>query len=29
MGDGLKPDSPSASGVISRVVNDFTVHRRK
>lgn len=29
MGDGMKPDSPSASGVISRVVNDFTVHRRK
>jgi tagatose-6-phosphate ketose/aldose isomerase len=29
MGEGLKPDSPSASGVISRVVNDFTVHRRK
>ena len=29
MADGLKPDSPSASGVISRVVNDFTVHRRK
>jgi hypothetical protein len=24
----LKPDSPSTSGVISRVVNDFTVHRR-
>jgi tagatose-6-phosphate ketose/aldose isomerase len=29
MGDGLKPDSPSTSGVISRVVNNFTVHRRK
>jgi tagatose-6-phosphate ketose/aldose isomerase len=29
IGDGLKPDSPSTSGVISRVVNDFTVHRRK
>jgi tagatose-6-phosphate ketose/aldose isomerase len=29
MGDRLKPDSPSTSGVISRVVNDFTVHRRK
>lgn len=29
MGDGLKPDSPSASGVITRVVNGFTVHRRK
>jgi tagatose-6-phosphate ketose/aldose isomerase len=28
LGDGLKPDSPSTSGVISRVVNDFTVHRR-
>lgn len=26
--EGLKPDSPSASGVISRVVNNFTVHRR-
>lgn len=29
MGDGLKPDTPSTSGVISRVVNNFTVHRRK
>ena len=29
LGDGLKPDSPSTSGVISRVVNEFTVHRRK
>lgn len=29
MGEGLKPDSPSASGVITRVVNDFTVHRRR
>jgi tagatose-6-phosphate ketose/aldose isomerase len=29
MAEGLKPDSPSASGVISRVVNTFTVHRRK
>ncbi len=29
MDEGLKPDSPSASGVISRVVNGFTVHRRK
>lgn len=29
MAEGLKPDSPSASGVISRVVNGFTVHRRK
>jgi len=29
LGDGLKPDSPSTSGVISRVVNNFTVHRRK
>ena len=27
--EGLKPDSPSASGVISRVVNNFTVHRRQ
>ena len=29
MGDGLKPDSPSTSGVITRVVNNFAVHRRK
>jgi tagatose-6-phosphate ketose/aldose isomerase len=27
--EGLKPDAPSASGVISRVVNEFTIHRRK
>ncbi len=26
--EGLKPDAPSASGVISRVVNEFTIHRR-
>ena len=25
---GLRPDAPSASGVISRVVNEFTIHRR-
>jgi tagatose-6-phosphate ketose/aldose isomerase len=29
LGDGLMPDTPSTSGVISRVVNNFTVHRRK
>jgi len=29
IGEGMKPDSPSESGVISRVVNDFTVHRRR
>ena len=26
--EGLKPDAPSASGVISRVVNKFTIHHR-
>ena len=26
--EGLKPDAPSASGVISRVVNEFTIHHR-
>jgi tagatose-6-phosphate ketose/aldose isomerase len=28
LGDGLKPDSPSRDGVISRVVQGFTLHRR-
>jgi tagatose-6-phosphate ketose/aldose isomerase len=26
--EGMKPDAPSTSGVISRVVNHFTIHRR-
>jgi tagatose-6-phosphate ketose/aldose isomerase len=28
LGAGLRPDSPSAGGVISRVVSDFAIHRR-
>ena len=28
LGAGLRPDSPSADGVISRVVSDFAIHRR-
>jgi len=26
---GLRPDSPSDDGVISRVVGDFAIHRRR
>jgi tagatose-6-phosphate ketose/aldose isomerase len=26
---GLKPDAPSSTGVISRVVNSFQIHRRE
>jgi tagatose-6-phosphate ketose/aldose isomerase len=26
---GLRPDAPSDEGVISRVVGDFTIHRRR
>ena len=28
LAEGLQPDEPSKSGVISRVVNDFKIHRR-
>jgi len=28
LGEGLRPDSPSADGVINRVVESFTIHRR-
>jgi tagatose-6-phosphate ketose/aldose isomerase len=28
LGAGLRPDSPSADGVISRVVSEFAIHRR-
>ena len=26
---GLRPDAPSDEGVISRVVGDFAIHRRR
>jgi tagatose-6-phosphate ketose/aldose isomerase len=28
IGEGLKPDSPSENGIISRVVEEFPIHRR-
>ncbi len=27
--EGLRPDSPSAEGVINRVVESFAIHRRR
>jgi tagatose-6-phosphate ketose/aldose isomerase len=29
LGEGLKPDNPSTSGVINRVVESFTIHKRR